>query len=225
MTATSKTGNVVRVGLVSCGKKKRPTPSPAGKLYTSTLFKKSVEYLRTQGITHWYILSAKYGVLHPDLVIKPYEKTLKKMDRAERDAWSRTVVRQLDLIIKTTFKGKCVEFVCLASGRYKVPLQDGGYSVAFPWDGKSLYDRVSFHEWMGFKLPRVLKAAAALQYPPDTVQALFARAKVPFDRPAYLKLYKAKTWDRAAAEDVPVCAALTLAARKLPRQGLFGSGK
>jgi len=48
--------------------------------------------LRPQKI---FILSAKYGLLKPDDVIAPYEKTLKTMNTSERSAWAANVLSRL----------------------------------------------------------------------------------------------------------------------------------
>jgi hypothetical protein len=42
-----------------------------------------------------FILSAEYGLLKPDDVITPYEKTLKKMNPSERVKWANNVLTSL----------------------------------------------------------------------------------------------------------------------------------
>lgn len=63
--------------LVSCVGTKRATPTPAKDLYQSDWFTKARTYAKSIG--SWFILSAKYGVVHPDEVIEPYEMTLNAM--------------------------------------------------------------------------------------------------------------------------------------------------
>lgn len=82
------------IGLVSCVKRKGPLRAPARDLYTSPLFRK----MRRYAIAHsdrWFILSAKYGLVHPDAMIEPYEVTLKGMRASERRAWAQQVYRQM----------------------------------------------------------------------------------------------------------------------------------
>jgi hypothetical protein len=40
----------------------------------------------------WFILSAKYGLVDPGQVIEPYEMTLNRMGRRERQAWAERVL-------------------------------------------------------------------------------------------------------------------------------------
>jgi hypothetical protein len=58
------------------------------------LFKKSVILAQREcdGIA---ILSAKYGLLHPDTIIEPYNKTLLGMPKQEQLAWMLKVSDQL----------------------------------------------------------------------------------------------------------------------------------
>ena len=85
----------VRIGLVACTKRKQPCPCAARQMYSpSALFRKASAYCAREYDT-WYILSAKYGLLAPDEVIEPYDKTLKTMSKAERKAWGRKVSNQL----------------------------------------------------------------------------------------------------------------------------------
>jgi hypothetical protein len=91
-----------RVALVSCVKSKRDTAAAARDLYTSQLFIGRKRYAE-QHADAWYILSAKYGVLHPEQVTHPYELTLKTMPKEDRLAWAERVQQQL------------IEFACLGA--------------------------------------------------------------------------------------------------------------
>jgi len=83
------------IGLVSCTKKKQDHPCPARELYAaSALFRKARAYCERH-YDAWYILSAKYGLVHPDQVLEPYDVTLKRMPMADRRAWGRRVSEQL----------------------------------------------------------------------------------------------------------------------------------
>lgn len=78
---------VEKVILISCAKTKRNTPSAAKDLYQSDLFRSMRRYAEENADT-WYILSAKHGVLQPDTIIDPYEKTLNQMTKPETKAVS-----------------------------------------------------------------------------------------------------------------------------------------
>lgn len=73
--------------LVSCVATKLPRSAPAKELYTSPWFQKARGLVWARDWP-WFILSAKYGLVHPEQVIGPYDKTLKKMGVAERRGWA-----------------------------------------------------------------------------------------------------------------------------------------
>jgi len=127
---------VEKVILISCAKTKRNTPSAAKDLYQSDLFQSMRRYAEENADT-WYILSAKHGVLQPDTIIEPYEKTLNQMPKAERLAWAETIQKTLvDLIAQ----GGMVTI--LAGERYRenlVPfLEAHEHPVAVPMGGLPL---------------------------------------------------------------------------------------
>jgi len=82
------------VGLVACGKAKRPTPCAAQDLYTGSLFVMQKRYVQKHCAT-WAILSAKHGLLDPKQVVAPYDTTLAGMSKAARDTWASRVRNQL----------------------------------------------------------------------------------------------------------------------------------
>ena len=81
--------------LVSCVGKKQPHSAPAKELYVSDWFLKTRAFVEAQG-SPWFILSAEHGLLHPDAVTAPYEKTLNNMGADERRAWASTVMQTLE---------------------------------------------------------------------------------------------------------------------------------
>ncbi len=83
------------VVLISCVKSKRDRPCRAADMYVSTLFRKMKAYADSLKPRRIYILSAKYGLLSPDDLIEPYEKTLKAMKSPERKAWASGVLSAL----------------------------------------------------------------------------------------------------------------------------------
>jgi len=84
--------------LVGCVKGKRPGSWPARELYQSTLFAGRRRYAERKRCP-WFILSAKYGFVHPDQKISWYEATLKSMSAAARREWSEQVLQQIDAAI------------------------------------------------------------------------------------------------------------------------------
>lgn len=122
-----------RIALVSCVKTKANTACRAGDLYTSDWFKKAKLLVERSGLT-WYILSAEHGLVDPETIIAPYEKALKKMGVAERNAWGRTVVAQMSARLPDAD-----EVVVLAGVEYRanlLPYLRNRYSkVDIPMEG------------------------------------------------------------------------------------------
>lgn len=96
--------------LVSCVGKKRTTACPAKDMYVSDWFIKAREWAEENG-ARWFILSAKYGLLHPDTIIEPYEKTLNAMPVDERRIWGEQV--------NTAISSLPGRLVCLAGKKYR----------------------------------------------------------------------------------------------------------
>lgn len=76
----------MKVGLVACCKGKLDHPAMARELYTGPLFVRSRIYVE-KNCDAWGILSAKHGLVMPDQVIAPYEKTLHDMKLEELIEW------------------------------------------------------------------------------------------------------------------------------------------
>jgi cytoplasmic iron level regulating protein YaaA (DUF328/UPF0246 family) len=123
----------MRIALVSCVKSKQSKPAPAKDLYTSTLFRSLRRYAEAHADA-WYILSAEHGLVEPNEVLAPYEKTLNKARQDERRNWATKVQTQLRRILPPG-----AEVIMLAGERYRenlVPfLEAGGHHVAVPLKG------------------------------------------------------------------------------------------
>jgi hypothetical protein len=77
--------------LVSCSGTKLDHAAPAKDLYQGDLFKKTRQLMELQGAP-WLILSAEWGLVHPDQVLEPYERTLTKgVDKEQRKEWASRV--------------------------------------------------------------------------------------------------------------------------------------
>jgi hypothetical protein len=122
-----------KVALVSCVKTKRRTAAEARDLYTSSLFKGMRRYAE-RAADAWYILSAEHGVVRPDEVVAPYERTLNKMSKPDRDAWARRVQTRLLEVLPAG-----AEVIILAGKRYRegiIPfLEEHGFDVRVPMAG------------------------------------------------------------------------------------------
>lgn len=138
----------MRVALVSCVKSKRSSPTPARDLYTSPLFVGLRAYAERKA-DRWYILSAQYGLVEPSQVLRPYEKTLNRMPRAERDEWASRVQGQLASVVPNG-----AEVIMLAGQRYRedlIPfLKRRGHSVSIPLEGLPFGKQLQFLKEQGF---------------------------------------------------------------------------
>lgn len=116
--------------LVSCVSRKGNAPAQAKDLYQSDWFCKARAWVEQTG-QPWFILSAKYGLVHPETVISPYEKTLNKMAAAERRAWAAATIKQLEPHLDGV-----ESVIFLAGQRYREhlesPLQSRGIVVSTP---------------------------------------------------------------------------------------------
>ena len=122
-----------RIALVSCVKQKRDSAAPARDLYLSQLFRGLRHYAETQADA-WYILSAEHGVLRPEQVVGPYERTLNTMPKRERLAWAERVQQQLLELLPAD-----AEVILLAGLRYREEiepfLRKRGFPVSVPLEG------------------------------------------------------------------------------------------
>jgi len=86
----------IKIALISCTKLKQSYSCQAQEMYLpSQLFKKASHYIKKQNYDKWFILSAKYGLLNPNNIIKPYDLTLNNMKSEEVKKWSEKVFNQL----------------------------------------------------------------------------------------------------------------------------------
>lgn len=119
--------------LVSCVKTKLPHPAPARDLYCSIWFRKARRLVEAQHAP-WFILSAQHGLVDPNEVIAPYERTLKELSIEEQRNWADGVLRRL----VPQLRGRA-RVVFLAGEVYRAllvkPLQEAGWRVEMPMEG------------------------------------------------------------------------------------------
>ena len=126
----------MRIALVSCVKQKLDHPAPARDLYTSLLFR-GLRHHAEANSDSWFILSAEHGLLHPDTIVAPYERTLNLMAATDRSMWASRVLEQLGKLAPAP-----TSILMLAGLRYRerlVPvLLARGISVDIPLAGLRL---------------------------------------------------------------------------------------
>lgn len=85
-----------RYVLIGCGKEKSNRQTAACDLYTGPLFTARRRYAE-QSRCPWWIVSAKFGLVHPMALIKPYDLTISGLPLVDQAAWQlRTVAQFLD---------------------------------------------------------------------------------------------------------------------------------
>ena len=80
---------------LSCVKTKRNVTCKAEDMYISDLFKKSLAYAKSLKAEKIYILSAKYGLLELNEIIKPYNETLVGANEEKCKKWAGMVYQQM----------------------------------------------------------------------------------------------------------------------------------
>ena len=83
---TEKKPGAPRVALVGCSASKLKKSAPARELYTSALFRAAYEYAE-KTCDAILIASTFYGVVAPKAVIRPYDRSLRKYNKREREHW------------------------------------------------------------------------------------------------------------------------------------------
>jgi hypothetical protein len=137
------------VYLVSCVSQKQKEACAAQYLYVSDLFLKARRYAEASGCP-WFILSAEHGLVSPDQVIAPYERTLNTMRMAERRAWAERTAKQLAAAVPDLAR-----VVFLAGERYRQflaqHLASQGVAVSVPMEGLRIGEQLS---WLGQHAPQ-----------------------------------------------------------------------
>jgi 5'-3' exonuclease len=129
-----------RLCLVACSATKTQYETEAKDLYVSALFEKSRTWAELAG-GEWHILSAKHGLVSPEMALRPYDESLKDATSKEREAWGVSVLSQFRQISSPS------DLVFLLAGSsysnvIRNPLIKAGYRVAQPLEGMSIGRRL-----------------------------------------------------------------------------------
>lgn len=119
--------------LISCVKSKLDQPAPARNLYASTFFHLAHGFVEARQ-ADWRILSARYGLVEPEALISPYDRTLNQLGVRKRREWAeRTLV---DLIPLTSNYDAVVFLAGMRYREFLIPeLVRHGVSVQVPMQG------------------------------------------------------------------------------------------
>ena len=104
-----------KIVLISCVNQKLSHPAKAQNLYRSPLFRYNYKFAKSLHPKKIFILSAKYGLLNPNKIIKPYNKTLLTMSSKAIKQWAIAVINQLGKVSNL----KRDNFIFLAGEKYR----------------------------------------------------------------------------------------------------------
>lgn len=114
--------------IIACSAKKLKTDTavPAVELYQGELFKAQLAFARQclkMPDTRILILSAWYGLMKSDSMIRPYDYSLNKMSTKDRRAWGMRVAYTLGLA--TGVSGAMLDRVYVMGGKlYRQPIEE-----------------------------------------------------------------------------------------------------
>jgi hypothetical protein len=100
-------------------------------MYVSPLFNLMLRYAEELQPDSILILSAKHGLLEPDMEIDPYDVTLNDMPLSQVKEWAGRVIEQLGKLTDLAND----HFVILASTKYRTFLTPQLCSVEVPLEG------------------------------------------------------------------------------------------
>jgi hypothetical protein len=139
--------------IVGCGASKLDREAPARELYTGSLFVAARRHVEALGAP-WLVLSAKYGVVDPDHVLRPYEQKLAKRGE-DLGCWARASASgAVYLTARWIDRERGIpdpapnprRFVFLCGVEYAVPvarvLESQGYRTEQPLTGLQLGERL-----------------------------------------------------------------------------------
>jgi len=132
--------------LIGCVKTKRRGRHAARELYRSTLFRGRMARAIATGVP-WFIMSAKYGLLHPDDVVDSYDETLIEMTSEQRRLWSENLLQRIAEHFGEV-NGKTIEIH--AGDEYRssglvAGLKAAGASISVPLKGLGLGEQLAWY--------------------------------------------------------------------------------
>lgn len=134
----------MKIGLISCSKKKQNKDGPAYRVYSaSTLFNKAYGYA-VKNYDKVMILSAKYALIIPDRWIEPYDETLSKMSKGDRFEWATKVINRITAIFP-----EGAELYLHAGARYREHLTAAlpryGFKCFVPLEGLGIGEQLKWY--------------------------------------------------------------------------------
>jgi hypothetical protein len=129
-----------KIVLISCVSKKLSRDARARELYVSPLFTFGLAYAESLKPDAIYVLSAKYGLVALDQILRPYNETLNTQKDVAIREWATRVLAQL--ASKADVRND--EFIFLAGERYRRHLIPSLRHVQIPLQGLGLGKQLQF---------------------------------------------------------------------------------
>lgn len=133
------------IGLVACSKQKLDRRAPARELYSSRLFRMSLEYAERRCQTV-YVASALHGLIALDRVLDPYDFSMDQRTKDERILWGAYLVRNV-----AERHGEAFDVLVMAGTLYAWPIIRALHTrigwrgeISEPMAGMQIGERLSF---------------------------------------------------------------------------------
>ncbi|MCP3065311.1 hypothetical protein LXT21_41720 [Myxococcus sp. K38C18041901] len=133
----------LRIGLVGCGKAKLAHAAPACQLYTGSLFRGALQVASARCGVNVMVLSAKHGLVPLDVCMEPYELSLLRLTRCQREAWGELVMNELEW----RFEVPEAELLVFAGAPYVDALRSRlpvGWTLVEPLAGLQIGERLAW---------------------------------------------------------------------------------
>ena len=149
--------------ILGCVSSKRSAPAKAKDLYVSPMFAKRRRYAESAG-KPWFIFSAEYGIIHPEVVIAPYDVSMARLPGDKLRAKGVWAVDQLEALAGP-LRGKTVEIHAGAAYVRSIngPLAKRGAILVNPLEGLRFGYQLQWYD----RLAGVTKPAGAGPRPPS----------------------------------------------------------
>ena len=150
------------VVLVEDSRQQGDQAAPAEDLFTGEVFVRARTYARATGAP-WFVLSAEYGLLSPDQVVGPYERSIATVPPAYREAWGPWVLARLETLTGPLRRLRIeVHAVSLAAseGVRRLVLGSGGVGLA-RWRGLAAPDRIAWYDQLSGAGPRAVAGSGS----------------------------------------------------------------
>lgn len=138
--------------LISCSQEKGDARTRARDLYTSPLFRKSLQWAESQKPDAIYIVSALYGLVRLEESISPYNFKITDLRKAERWQWAGRVRSHLTAQVVGGRRVSAGDRITILAGKdYVYPLREWLPNLHAPLAGLQVGERL---RWLNLNTPK-----------------------------------------------------------------------